>query len=94
MLNKEEPRQLDRENAERIANLLNSFQFNPERVCLAMTREHRTLQQSFTRLCIQWLCTCASDEYRYDGRNEASHLIAKALIESQDPDFIGDIPFI
>lgn len=94
MMNKEAPRQLDIDNAQRISDLLNSFQFNPERVCQAMTREHRTLQQSFTRLCIQWLCTCASDEYQFDGRNEASHEIAKALIESQDADFIGNIPYI
>ena len=94
MMNKEAPRQLDIDNAQRLSDLLNSFQFNPERVCQAMTREHRTLQQSFTRLCIHWLCTCASDEYQFDGRNEASHDIAKALIESQDADFIGNIPYI
>ena len=94
MMNREAPRQLDKDNAQRLSDLLNSFQFNPERVCQAMTREHRTLQQSFTRLCIHWLVTCASDEYQFDGRNEASHEIAKALIESQDADFIGNIPYI
>lgn len=79
---------------EQVAEMLNSFSFNPGKFCEEMTKEHRTLQQSFTRLCIHWLCTCASDEYRYDGRNEASHEIAKALINSQDADFIGNIPFI
>ena len=83
-----------RREAETVASILNNFSFDYEGFCKAMTKEHRTLQQSFTRLCIHWLCTCASDDYRYDGRNEASHEVAKAIIESQDPDFIGHIPFI
>lgn len=83
----------EKENVQKVSSMLNSFSFNPKEFCELMCREHRTLQQSFTRLCIEWLCTCASDEYRYDGRNEASHIVAKALIESQDADFIG-LPFI
>lgn len=84
----------NKEQADKVAEMLNSFSFDYEGFCEAMTREHRTLQQSFTRLCIHWLSTCASDDYKYDGRNEASHEVAKALIESQDPDFIGHIPMI
>ncbi|MBR5199419.1 MAG: hypothetical protein IKW20_06275 [Bacteroidales bacterium] len=81
-------------NVEMVSDMLNSFSFSPEEFCKDFTREHRTIQQNLTRLCIHWLCTCASDDYRFDGRNEASHVIAKALIESQSPDFIGYIPFI
>lgn len=77
-----------------VSNILNNMGFNPEEFCEEFTREHRTIQQNLTRLCIHWLCTCASDDYRFDGRNEASHVIAKALIESQDADFIGSIPYI
>lgn len=83
-----------REQVNQVTDMLNSFTFDYDGFCKQMSKEHRTLQQSFTRLCIYWLCTCASDEYRYDGRNEASHLIAKAIIESQDADFIGSIPMI
>ena len=83
-----------KEQVRQVSDMLNSFSFDYKGFCEEMTREHRTLQQSFTRLCIQWLCTCASDDYRYDGRNEASHEVAKALIESQDADFIGSIPMI
>ena len=81
-------------NVEKVSLMLNSMGFNPEEFCKEFTKEHRTIQQNLTRLCIHWLCTCASDDYRFDGRNEASHEIAKALIESQDADFIGCIPFI
>ena len=82
------------ENVAKMSLMLNSLSFDPEDFCKEFIKEHRTIQQSFTRLCIHWLCTCASDDYRFDGRNEASHQIAKALIDSQDADFIGNIPFI
>ena len=49
-------------------------------ICNEMSCEHRTLQQSFTKLCLQWLEHCASNEYRFDGRNEQSHQIAKELL--------------
>lgn len=83
-----------KENVQKVSEMLNSFGFDYEGFCKEMCREHRTLQQNFTRLCIHWLCTCADDEYRYDARNEASHEIAKALVSKEDPDFIGCIPFI
>ena len=51
----------NKENAQKVAEMLNSFTFDYEGFCKAMSNEHRTLQQSFTRLCIHWLCTCASD---------------------------------
>ena len=83
-----------KDNVSKVADMLNCMGFNPEEFCKEMTKEHRTLQQNFTRLCVHWLCTCASDDYKYDLRNEASHLVSKALVESQDPDFIGNIPYI
>lgn len=83
----------NKQNAEQVAEMLNVFGFDNDGFCEAMCRQHRTLQQNFTRLCIAWLATCASDDYRYDGRNEASHEVAKALINSQDADFLG-LPFV
>ena len=80
------------ENVNNVSRMLNNFGFNNDAFCELMTREHRTLQQSFTRLCIAWLATCASDDYRYDGRNEASHEVAKMLLDGKDNDI--HIPFI
>ena len=83
------------ENVRKVSDMLNSFSFDPEDFCKEFSKEHRTIQQNFTRLCVHWLCTCASDDYRYDGRNEASHKLAKALMTSQDADFIMScLPFI
>lgn len=65
-----------------ITNFVNSFTPDEDGFIKSMSREHRTLQQSFTKLVLRWLEFVASDEYRYDGRNEASHTIVKELIET------------
>lgn len=62
-------------------NVFNSDTVNKEFV-EAMATEHRTLQQSFTRLCLSWLEHCASAEYKYDGRNAATKLVADQMIKS------------
>lgn len=47
-----------------------------------MSREHRTLQQNFTRLCITWLERLATVEtHNTDMRNEASVALAKEFVE-------------
>lgn len=63
---------------------VNNMSFSAKKLCEAMSHEHRTLQQNFTRVCIEWLRTCASDDYGYDGRNESSHLVAKKLMDGKD----------
>lgn len=45
-----------------------------------MNCEHRTLQQSFTRLCLKWLENCASENYKHDDRNQASYEISGELL--------------
>lgn len=47
----------------------------------SMEMEHRTLQQSFTRLCLKWVEHVASEEYRYDLRNEQSHNTCKLMMD-------------
>ena len=64
-----------------VTDYLNSFANKGPDFIKEMSIEHRTLQQSFTRLCCQWLEHCASDEYRTDGRNEQSKKVAKEMIE-------------
>lgn len=49
----------------------------------AMVREHRTLQQTFTKLCVEWFKALSEDHDsgRYDLRNEASCKLAKLVTE-------------
>ena len=48
-----------------------------------MSREHRTLQQNFTKVCVAWLKQLANTEY-YDLRNEASVEFAKSIKQQLD----------
>jgi hypothetical protein len=65
---------------EEITDFVNTYSLRGDAFNEAMSREHRTLQQSFTRLCLKWIEYVASDEYGFDGRNEASHDICKTMI--------------
>jgi len=66
-----------------ITNVLNVMSNDTDRghlaFCVAMEREHRTLQQAFTRLCVAWFLYASSPEYRTDLRNEGTHQIALKL---------------
>ena len=71
-----------KETVETVTDYLNSFSSKEKEFIEEMNREHRTLQQSFTKLCLAWLENCANEEYRFDGRNEASHTVSKELVEN------------
>ncbi len=70
------------EVVDKLTIALNDMGFNPEFFFKAMSTEHRTLQQNFTRLVLQWLEYIASDEYLTDGRNEASKETAQKILEA------------
>ena len=63
-----------------IANAVNSFNFDDKAFCETMLREHKTLQQSFTRLCFEWIKACGQNK-NVDARNEASVKACKQLSE-------------
>lgn len=89
-----EPSEFSKECARKIGDMLNSFSFNSREIAEYIAKtEHRTIQQSITRFCIEWLKVCASDDYGYDGRNEASHIVAKELLDGKE-DNVRGLPFI
>ncbi|MCE5255008.1 MAG: hypothetical protein LLG45_12530 [Actinomycetia bacterium] len=78
-----------------ITDVLNHMSNDSEKghlaFCVAMEREHRTLQQAFTRLCAAWLLYAAEPDYRNDLRNQGTHQLAlklKPLIEDAPLPFI------
>ena len=76
-------RKTPKEMAGEMTDFVNTFSKEPTKEFVqAMANEHRTLQQSFTRLCLEWIEHCASQDYRTDGRNESSHATCKAIVES------------
>ena len=82
-----------KELATQVAYVLNSFGFSNKDFCEEMGREHRTLQQSFTRLCINWLRYCAEMEH-YDDRNRASVMVGKIVAKALDDNDIHNVPMI
>jgi succinate dehydrogenase/fumarate reductase-like Fe-S protein len=76
-------RKTPKEMAVEMTDFVNTFSNEPRKEFIqAMSNEHRTLQQSFTRLCLEWIEYCASQDYRTDGRNESSHSTCKAIVEA------------
>jgi hypothetical protein len=70
-----------KEVVESVTDYLNSYSNKTQSFCEEMSREHRTLQQSFTRLCLEWVEHVSSENYSTDGRNEDSKKIAIELLE-------------
>ena len=76
-------RKTGKEMANEMTDFVNTFSSEPkEEFIKAMANEHRTLQQSFTRLCLQWIEHCATQDYRTDGRNESTHQVCKAMVQA------------
>jgi hypothetical protein len=71
--------------AQTVSRTLNSFCHDEtiKEFVDAMVRDHRTLQQTFTKLCVEWFKALAEDHdnNRYDARNEASCKLAKLIVE-------------
>jgi len=67
-----------------VSDFLNNYGCPLNEFIEQMAREHRTLQQNFTGLCLAWLAKCASPDYRTDGRNEYSQQIARKLLKGID----------
>lgn len=59
--------------ADQVGNSINCFNFDNKKFVEAFDREHRTLQQQFTSLCLAWIEHVGSENYNFDGRNQYSH---------------------
>jgi hypothetical protein len=76
-----------------VSDYFNSYSSKEKEFAEAMSREHRTLQQSFTKAVLVWLEHIAvpfrweGDKpvgYGVDGRNEASQNTAQKLLKGWD----------
>ena len=65
-----------------MSNFVNSFSSDHQGFITEMGKDHRTLQQSFTKLCLKWIEFVGSDDYRYDLRNQDSHETCKKMLET------------
>lgn len=88
---------MDREQelAKTIANAVNTFSFDDKAFCETMAQEHKTLQQTFTGLCLSWIRHCGSLEpWQIDGRNEASAKTCKMIAQFMEEEDIGRLPMV
>ena len=63
----------------------------------AMSREHRTLAQNFTRLCVGWierLASLTNEPGDYDMRNAASVMLARQIVASPGWEKAKYLPYI
>ena len=79
--------------AEALTDAINSMSWNPKKFGLAVSMQHRTLQQSLMKSFVATIRVMASDNYGYDDRNRSTHEAAKKMIESGILDEIY-LPFI
>lgn len=74
------------EAARQVSDFLNVLGVNTRQTAFiaAMGREHRTLQQGFTQLCVDWLRECARklEARDFDLRNEASCRLGAKFVEA------------
>jgi hypothetical protein len=70
------------EMAELIMSFLNIFsRESKDELVESLLRQHRTLQQSFSRLCLRWFERLAETPHGFDKRNEASVELAKEIVK-------------
>lgn len=82
-------KQTAKEAATIMSDFVNSFSNPEDDFCKEMSFQHRTLQQSFTKLALRWLETVASPNYMTDGRNMDSQEVARKLIDNS-PEFYNE----
>ena len=68
--------------AEALTDSINSMSWNPKKFGLAVSMQHRTLQQSLMKSFVATVRVMASDDYGYDDRNRGAHEAAKKIVES------------
>jgi hypothetical protein len=69
-----------------MSTFVNSYNVDGKAFIQEMNKEHRTLQQAFTKLCLQWIENVGSEDYRTDGRNEQSKETCKKLLSTFEGD--------
>ena len=94
-------RQVDKDKGEKLARDMSDFvnavgSLRTREFCFAMSREHRTLQQNFSKLCYEWL-RFQSQQYEdqnYDGRNEYACRVANKIMTDPDLKYETQLPLI
>ena len=71
---------LNKTSLKSLNDAINNCGFNPSELVKETNKWHRYLQNNLVKFAIAIIKNAASDEYRYDGRNEWAHNISKEII--------------
>lgn len=75
-----------KEVARIVADYCNSYSRSHKEFTEQIVSEHRTIQQSVMRLCLQMIEQFSKEGY-FDGRNEATVLLARRIVKEFGDDF-------
>ena len=80
-----------------ITDFVNTYSLDQDLFNETMSHEHRTLQQSFTRLCLKWLEYVASEDFKNaeasdPKKKEYLKKLADSLEETDNPVLIVVTP--
>lgn len=88
----------EEEAADDVAQMMNRIGFDHAKFIEGLNRQHRTFQQIFSSICFMWIKNLAHRALtrQYDGRNEASCLLAEKIMKFCDENdiYVGRMPFI
>lgn len=77
-----------------LSDMVNSFSFNPAKTADELLDKHRTLQQSFMKLCLEYIKAQAKvNPQRCDARNERTLELSRRIVEAIGEDELY-VPFI
>ena len=80
-------RPTEAEAADEVSNFINIIGFENKKFVAKLATEHRTLQQTFTGICLNWLAHLSQlSEYEYDALNEYSVRVAKKIAKALEDD--------
>ena len=68
--------------AQELEDALNNMSWNSEKFAESVVYYHRTLQQKLFGTMVKVIEMTGREDYGYDLRNEASHRIARKIVES------------
>ena len=68
--------------AQELEDALNNMSWNSEKFAESVVYYHRTLQQKLFDTMVKVIEMIGREDYGYDPRNEASHRIARKIVES------------
>lgn len=89
------PEKMAEKMANEMADFVNSFSPRNKEFIIAMCLQHRTLQQSFGRLVMEYIFYMATQVKHTDPRNEATVKLCREILNNvPDFEYKKNLPFI